>query len=715
MEQSYLSASWYRVAKLKLKLRSHSRIHRNTYRGQVWYVLQDRTSGRFHRFTQETYLVISLMTGERTMEEVWEVACSLLDDKTLTQDEVIALLGQLHSADVLYGDVPPDIVELADRSRRTRRRKFVMNFMNPLAVRFGLVDPDDFLAALLPIVRPLFSVFGLIVFIGLVGYAATLVATHWGELTRNVTDRALSAGNIIVLLIAFPLIKALHELGHAFAVKRWGGDVHEIGIMMLVFMPVPYVDASDSLSFQDKWQRVVVGAAGILVEMVLASIAMIVWVNAEEGLVRAFAFNIMLIGGVSTLLFNGNPLLKFDGYYVFSDIIEIPNLAQRANQYLAYLIQRYAFDIRSAVNPVTAPGEAKWFVFYAIAAFLYRLFIMFAIVTLVATHFFIVGTIIAIWALILMVGLPLGKQLRFFLTSPLLRRNRARAFGVVGGVLAAVAIAGLFVPLPNATTVQGVVWLPGNGIVHAGADGVVAEVLARPEGAVVPGDIIVRLDDPLLRSRADLLEVRVAELDLRLAKLDLADLANAQIVREELRHAQADLELARRNMDALAIRAPTAGTLILPNATDLVGRFIKRGETVGYVAEFAHPVIRVIVPEDDADIVRNQTTDVAVRFVADPSRAYAAEVAREVPAMTDTLPSSALSTAGGGQIALDPRDPGQRKVLANLLQLDVRLRDGRDLRTLGGRVYVRFSHRVEPIAGRLYRMVQQVFLKTFQI
>ena len=106
-------------------------------------------------------------------------------------------------------------------------------------------------------------------------------------------------------------MKALHELGHSYAVKRWGGEVHEIGIMFLVFMPVPYVDASESAGFQSKWQRAFVGAAGILVEIFLASLALFIWLNAEEGLVRAFAFNVMLIGGVSTLFFNGNPLLRF--------------------------------------------------------------------------------------------------------------------------------------------------------------------------------------------------------------------------------------------------------------------------------------------------------------------------------------------------------------------------------------------------------------------
>lgn len=715
MEQTYLSSSWYRVSGLRLRLRTNARIHRSSFRGQVWYVLQDRTSGRFHRFPPETYLVISLMDGQRTMEEVWDVACSQLKDKALTQDELIQLLGQLHSADVLSGDVPPDIDELAVRGTRQRNRKLLMKFINPLAIRFGLLDPDDFLAATLPLVRPLFSIFGALLFVGLVIYAAALAAMNWGELTENVTDKALAAENIALLLLAYPAIKALHELGHAYSIKRWGGEVHEVGIMLLVFMPVPYVDASDSLAFQNKWQRALVGGAGVLVEMILASLALIVWVNAEEGLVRAFAFNVMLIGGVSTLLFNGNPLLKFDGYYVLSDVVEIPNLATRANQYLGYLIKRYAFGMTSATSPVSAPGEPAWFVIYAIAAFGYRVVLTAAIVTIVATHFFILGTIIACWAIILMIGVPLAKHAHFLFTSPSLRRKRSRAFAVVGGALAIVAFALFVLPLPYSTTAEGVVWIPGNGIVHAGSEGVVREVLASPDAQIVSGLPLVRLDDPLVAARVQLMSHRVKELELRLLKQDLSDLANARIVREELRHAQADYELALARQEALTIRATSDGTLILPNASDLVGRYVRRGEVIAYVARFDAPLIRVIVPEDDADLVRSDTSGVSIRFVGDTSKTYSAEIVREIPALTATLPNSALSTVGGGQIALDPRDANQRRVLAKLLHIDVRPTEPRALTSIGGRVYVRFFHGVEPVAARLFRSLRQVFLKTFQV
>jgi putative peptide zinc metalloprotease protein len=591
----------------------------------------------------------------------------------------------------------------------------MMSFMNPLAIRFNLIDPNEFLNATYPLIRPLFSWVGALLYLAFVAYATVLAGMNWDALTENVTDRVLSAENIILMVLCYPAIKALHELGHAYAVKRWGGDVHEIGIMMLVFMPVPYVDASDSAAFPGKWQRALVGAAGILVEVFLASLALIVWLNADDGFVRAFAFNVMLIGGVSTLFFNGNPLLRFDGYYVLSDILEIPNLGSRANKYLGYWIKKKAFGIRSATSPATAPGEPFWFVTYAIAAFCYRLVIMATIALFVSQKFFIVGTLIAIWSVILMIGVPLAKQTWFLLTSPQLRKNRGRAFAVVGGVFACAGMVLFAIPVPYSTVAEGVVWLPGKGVVHAQADGTVLELLAEPGQQVEAGTALMRLEDPLLSGRVTLLKLRIRELEHRLDKQDLGDQANALIVREELQLARADLLNAEIRERALVVKAESDGTLIVPGAKDLVGRFVRRGQKVAYIAQFLDPPIRVIVPENSADLVRNDSRKIDVRFIENPRVEYHARIAREVPALSDTLPSAALSTMGGGNIALDPSNVEANRTLEKLLQIDVLLAENQIASRVGSRVFVKFYHGNQPLAGRLYRMSRQVFLKLFKI
>lgn len=716
MERSFLSPSWYRVSALKLRLRAHVRFHRTLYRGQVWYVLQDRTSGRFHRFSKEAYFLVSMLDGTRTMEEAWSIACAQLGDDALTQDEVLRLLGQLHASDVLHGDVPPDIGELAERGRSQRRRRLAGSLLNPLALKMPLLDPDEFLNATRPIARLLFSPFGAIVFLGVVGYAILLAGQNWPALTEDVVDRVLATESLLLLLLAYPVVKAFHELGHAYALKRWGGEVHEIGLMFLVLMPVPYVDASDSMSFASKWRRALVGGAGILVEVFLAAIAMIVWANAEPGMVRAFAFNVMLIGGVSTLLFNGNPLLRFDGYYVLSDLIEIPNLATRSNAYIGYLIQRHAFGIASAQSPVTARGEAPWLFVYAIAAFVYRIFISVAIALLVATNFFIIGVLIAIWSLTLMIGVPLAKQLRFLFVGPALRRNRGRAFMVTGGALALVG-GGLFLmPLPHATMAEGVVWVRGEAAVHAGAEGVVGALLVPPNAEVAPDAPLVQLEDPALAGRVRLLAARVTELEAHHAMRDLSDPVRARITLEELTLARADLDLARERLAQLTIRSRAEGRLSLNRPDDMIGRFVRKGDLIGYVARFEDPVVRVIVPESEADLVLQRTRDVALRMASARGEPHRARIERISPRLEESVPSPALTTQGGGAAVLDPTSPTRDRTVGRYLQLDIVPEDGSLASTrFGERVHVRFGHEDEPVASRFYRALRQVFLRHFNV
>jgi len=706
-EQSLHSASWYRVADLRPRLRSHVRIHRHHFRGQLWYVLQDRTSGRFVRFSPPAYLVISLMDGD--------LACTRLGDDVLTQDEVIRLLAQLHRSDALHGDVPPDIEEMSQRGAKQRRRKLTMSLLNPMAIRLPLLDPDEFLGATLPFARVFLSWFGALAFLGIVGYALMLAGAHWPQLTGNIVDRVLSAQNLAVLLVAYPFVKALHELGHGYAVKRWGGEVHEMGIMFLVFMPVPYVDASAAAAFRDKWRRVLVGAMGILVELFLAALALFVWLNVEEGLVRAVAFNVMLIGGVSTLFFNGNPLLRFDGYYVLSDLLEIPNLGNRGNRYIGYLVQRYLFGIHDAESPATARGESGWLFVYAVASFCYRLFIVTVIALFVASRFFVIGIVLALWAVTLMLVVPLAKQLWFLLTSPVLRRSRGRAFAVVAGVLATATVALMLVPVPYRTVAEGVVWTPGEAVVHAGAQGVVDTVLARPNARVSKGEPLLRMADPLLEGRVRVLEAKVTELRRRLAGIDLENRAEAKIIREQLSHARADLALARERQRALLVRSPAAGRFILPHAADLPGRHFRKGEVLGYVARLDDPVIRVIVPERAADLVRHETEGIELRFVERVDKVVPGRVVREVPALSQTLPNMALGTMGGGEVALDPGDREQMRALTRLLHLEVEPVEPHPVEAIGGRVYVRFDHGEEPLAGRLYRGLRQLFLRRLNV
>ena len=260
MSGNLFSASWYRVAGRKPRIRSHARFHRHHYRNQLWYVLQDQASGRCHRLTPSAYQLVGLMDGERTTQQVWDAVLARLGDDAPTQDETLWVLGLLYLADVLRCDVPPDTAALFQRLQeeegRERRRK-----RNPIAFQVPLFDPDTFLTRWLPWARPLFSRTAAVVWCAVVLGAGIAALKHAPELAASATS-LLEPASLLALWFAYPLVKALHELGHAFAVKRWGGEVHEIGILFLVIMLAGF----DALTPQQQAMFASLGESGITVE-----------------------------------------------------------------------------------------------------------------------------------------------------------------------------------------------------------------------------------------------------------------------------------------------------------------------------------------------------------------------------------------------------------------------------------------------------------------
>lgn len=714
MADSFLSSDWYRVAPLKPRLRGHVDIHRQRFRGDIWYVVQDHHSGKYHRITPAGNLMLSLMDGRRSLQQLWELACDRFQDNPPTQPEVIQLLSQLHSADLVTGDTLPDMAEIGERHREQSRRTMLSRLRNPLALRLPLLDPDRFLQATLWIVRPLFTRLGFLMWLALVLGGVVLAVMNWAPLTEDLQDRILTAQNIFLIALAFPLVKAIHELGHAYATKIWGGEVHEVGVMFLVFIPVPYVDASSSAAFPEKWRRAIVGGAGIMVELSLAALALIFWLNAEPGLARAFAFNVMLIGGVSTLLFNGNPLLRFDGYFVLADLVEIPNLGQRSNRYVFYLCQRYLLGLRDSQSPVTARGERRWLLGYAVAAFLYRASISVAISLFVASKFFFVGVMLAIWAVSNMFVFPVVKGLWWLFTAPAMRGHKARGSAVLGAGLACLGGAVFALPLPHATTSHAVLWLDEAALIRAETEGVVQAVPAA-QAAVTPGTLLVQLEDPILAAETRLAEAQLQEIRLRLDSAIATDPVQTRLLREQIRHLSARLDHYQARQAALQVTAEAPGQVVIPVAEDLVGRHVLQGDLLGFLVQGDRPRYRLGVPEDRAEFVRAGAGGVSLRLMRDLGTEVPVQILAAAPEGAARLPSPALSTEAGGAFVIDPTDPEQRRILQPIFLFDVAPDAPLEIALIGERALVRFDHGAAPLGPRLYRGLRQLFLRQFNV
>ena len=700
---------------MKPRIKGHAQIHRHHYRGELWYVLQDHLSGKVYRFTPIAYRVIGMMDGERSVQELWEKVSELYSDDAPSQFEMVQLLSSLYAADILLCDVPADTKELLLRSRKSEKSARKARYSNPFSFRFPLLDPDLFLERTMPFVRFLYSMPGFLLCFFIIAAALVQAAINWDALTINLADRVLAKDNLYILWFVYPLVKGMHELSHGYAVKRWGGEVHEMGIMVLVFVPIPYVDASSASVFPQRRQRLTVGVSGIAAELLFASIAMFIWVSAEPGLLRAVAYNIILIGGVSTLLFNGNPLLRYDGYYILADLLDIPNLAQRSLQYIGYLINRYVFGNSRIEVPNVAPGERFWFVFYGVASFCYRVAIYGAILLFVAGRFFVIGVLLAVWGGIALIGLPVYRNIKTLLSALQYQEGRNRAILVVGTALTGLLLLIFLLPFPYLSHTEGVVWVPEDSQVRAKTEGIVAKVLDRPNRYVDKNEVLIECRDPFLATQIKILQSRLKEYELRYNAVYGTDKVQSEILQEEIANIRERLSRAEERSADMVVSSPAAGMFVMPHAADLQGRFLKQGELLGYVLGKETTIIRVVVPQRDIDLIREKTVGVDLRFSVKPHEIHGAKIVREIPGAVDRLPSTALGVAGGGRIAVDPQDRSGSKTFERYFQFDLAVDETWEEFFIGSRVYVRFDHGYEPLAFQWYRSFRQLFLKRFNV
>ena len=715
MAETLFSPHWYRVCNLKPQIRQHVERHRHDYRGLIWYILEDKASGRSHRFNSTAYQVIGLLDGKMTVNQIWDQVNDRLGDFAPTQEQMIQLLGKLHAADLLQSDLPADTEELFQRDQEHKSNKLKQQYSNPLSIKVPLWDPEDFLQRHLPKLSWLFNWSVGLIWLLVITIAALATAIHWQEISAYFSVNTLSPNNLVIMGILYPLIKLLHELGHAFSAKYQGGEVHEMGVAFLLFMPIPYVDVSTVNFLRSKQQRILVSAAGILVELFISALGLFLWLSVEPGLVKDIAFNMMIIGGISSLFFNGNPLLKYDGYYMLADALAIPNLFQRSTQYLAYLSQKYVFGATELSSPANAPGESGWFVLYSISSFIYRLSLLWFIIIYVTDTFFVVGVLLAFWMVGKQILLPIFKGLRFVISSPAIHQQRLRAIVSLTGTMVVLFIMIYLVPVPAYTRSEGVIWMPEDAQLRAEVDGFAGHLMLDLPATVKKGTTVIEIYDPLLNTRVEVLFANLKELNSKFRAEWDNDRIKADNIKEEMLVVAAELKYAKKQQQAMQIVSNKAGKLLIPEVEDLTGRFLRKGEIIGYVIDDALPTVRVVVAQSDIGQIQQQVIAVQIRLVNKPEQVIPAKIIRRAPEATNNLPSAALATINGGKIPIDPDFKDELKTQEKVFQIDLEFNPSSTIAEIGQRVYVRFDHGSESLGQQWYRSLRQVFLRQFNV
>ena len=710
MNNPRLRPMWNRVASLTPRIRSRNRIHRHIYRGQRQYLLHNDITGETYRFPPVVYHAIGLMDGVRSVDQIWQHLNTLHGDKAPDQQQLITLLSHLYNADILVCELAAETRELFRSSATTPVVSHKKIQGNILFFRVPLVDPERFLLATLTFISPLLTARFLLFSLSLIIFATVQTWLHWPELTDAFRSRIFTVENSLIIFCVYPFMKALHELSHSYAVKKWGGKVHEMGIMMLVFMPLPYMDATSATTFRSKWQRVAVGLAGMYAELLAAATAALLWPQLEPGLLRDVVFNIMLIGGISTLLFNANPLIKFDGYYILADLVETPNLAQQSRTYLLFLLRKYIL-----VFPVSSPAansarERFLLTGYGVGSFIYRLFLSAAIIVFVSTKFLMLGGALALFAIYTMIIRPLVQTVRILTAEARGHDKKRSSFLRIAGLVTSVISFITLVPLPYSHVTEGVLWLPDESSVRIGTDGIVRQVIATPGRPVQRGDVLMISENPVLAHTIAICRSQLREYSLRYNESLPTDRVEAKIIQEQIETLQKRLARYEEQYKALTITSPTDGLFVLPNAVDLPGRFMHQGDLTGYVLSRGN-IARVVVAEQDVAPLRSRTRDIEIRSFSSPSFISHGRLLREFPEATTRLPHPLLGTAGDGKIPVVSQNTKGDQSVDNLFQFDILLQEPLTTIAMGKRLLVRFDYGFTPLSLRLYRAGRQLFLK----
>lgn len=639
---------------LPMRLRPDLIAARQMARHSTRWAVKDPVALQYYHFGEREWFLLQQLDGCVSIAELQRRFSHQFAPFQITTSELTVFLRRAHSDGLVLLDQHGQGDLLFSKAKRIEQQQRAMRLLSILAIRFKGIDPHRLIGWLSPIGTVLFHpvTFYIAVLVSLA--ALTLGLLQAEEISSRMPDLQwfLQGQNLIWMLVALGIVKVLHEFGHGLACRHYGGECHEMGLMFLVFTPCLYCNVSDAWMLPNRWHRIIISAAGIYVELILASICFAGWYFTNPGVLNSVLLNIVIVCSINTLFLNGNPLLRYDGYYILSDLIETPNLAAQAKQAMWGPIQSWL----SSDQDTARPQRLRWgLILYAVSALIYRCVIITTIIwfvhrTLKAQGFQIVGQLI-IAVILLGLVLPLTLQVKRLLrNSESLRMVRWGRFILLMFIISVAAGGIMVVPFPDYVKAPTAIEAAGAAYVYAPAPGRLLWT-ASVGSELKSGDVVCRIENRDLQRERDSIQesmkqyrVVIDALKLQLsedaaagvrlteAESKLAELASRlSVVKEELDRLQVVTEIGGRVIRAKPRTQPTDPARILPRweGTPIdgenLGCFVERGDLICMVG--TEQVMRVVMYVGQESIDRIRIGDIAeVRLNQESLRVYTGRV-----------------------------------------------------------------------------------------
>lgn len=715
MVGSIFSESWYKVENLNVALIQNSYIKVQYYRGEEYYILEDKYNNQFFRIKSDTYKFLMVLNTEKTVGKIWEEYLVSNPNNIPTQDEVIQILMSLHHKNMLFVKNKIDSKQLYTRMKKKQKEEFKSKILSFMYIKIPLINPDPFLNNIKPIINILFSKVGVIVWlIAFILGIYSVIENHTRVYSQS--EGLLAPNNLFILYICIFVLKLFHELAHSMVVKKYGSQVSTMGIMFLVFTPVPYMDATKSWEFRSKYKRALVGSAGMIIELFFASICAVIWANTGDGLLNSICFNIMFIGSVSSIFFNGNPLLKFDAYFILSDLLEIPNLFDKSKKEFFDLCKKYIFNIKDIQTQSQTLKESIYLNLYAILSFFYRLFVVFVIVLFVADKWFFVGMLVAILSFYVWIAKPTVSFIKYIKDDPSISTYRQDIVNKSLIIFASVVFVVFILPFPYSIKIDGIILANNYTNIYVQTDGTIQDVLVKNGSYVDANTTIAVLKNGELDYDISILKEAMQETQAYLTNAQYSSIADIKTIEEQIKLQNDKLKILNERKENLIIKASDSGIFVGIDSVYLINQHYKQGTKIGTIIPNDGFYFQAVAPQEEAfNIFAIKNIEGSIKLNGRYTQTLSVSNVSVIPFYKQDLPSAVLGWYGGGEMATSIKDNTGVKTKEGFFEIrcDVDTKDERFYHGRKGILKIDMGYK--SLYDRMYNKTKQLLQKRYSI